>query len=184
MAYGSHPGIVWVGLDANKPTAGKLGRFAFATDTGTLYRDTGTGWAVEFKHLKSLTISGMAIMDENGRFLVDTVPSNPNAGLGTDTYPWNFIKVVGLGRFGWVAIGGTIVITSALHLQNVTADLTWLSIGGTSVITASRVLQNVTTSASIITSGGVTADVPVAKVGGGTRTLHFVNSKYTGYTDS
>ena len=35
-----------------------------------------------------------------------------------------------------------------------------------------------------ITSGGYTANVAVAKVGGGTRTLHFTNSKYTGYTDS
>lgn len=39
-------------------------------------------------------------------------------------------------------------------------------------------------SADDLTSGGVTADVEVAKVGGGTRTLHFVNSRYTGYTDS
>jgi hypothetical protein len=39
-------------------------------------------------------------------------------------------------------------------------------------------------SAESINSGGVTEDVAVAKVGGGTRTLHFVNSKYTGYTDS
>jgi len=33
-------------------------------------------------------------------------------------------------------------------------------------------------------SAGVTADVAVAKVGGGTRTLHFVGGLYTGYTDS
>jgi hypothetical protein len=59
-----------------------------------------------------------------------------------------------------------------------------LSINDVLVITAARVLQNVTTSADIITSGGVTEDVAVAKVGGGTRTMHFVNSKYTGYTDS
>lgn len=39
-------------------------------------------------------------------------------------------------------------------------------------------------SADTITWGGVTADVAVAKVEGGTRTLHFMNSKYTGYTDS
>ena len=38
-----------------------------------------------------------------------------------------------------------------------------------------------------ITSGtdvGLTADVDVAKAGGGTRTLHFVNGLYVGYTDS
>lgn len=39
-------------------------------------------------------------------------------------------------------------------------------------------------SADAIIRGGVTADVPVAKVGGGTRTLHFVNSRFTGFTDS
>ena len=32
--------------------------------------------------------------------------------------------------------------------------------------------------------GGATADVAVAKDGGGTRTLHFVNGVYTGFTDS
>ncbi len=31
---------------------------------------------------------------------------------------------------------------------------------------------------------GATADVAVAKVGGGTRTLHFKDGLYTGYTDS
>jgi hypothetical protein len=31
---------------------------------------------------------------------------------------------------------------------------------------------------------GITADVAVAKVGGGTRTLHFTNGVYTGHTDS
>ncbi|MGD6807552.1 MAG: hypothetical protein ACQCN4_11405 [Candidatus Bathyarchaeia archaeon] len=41
-----------------------------------------------------------------------------------------------------------------------------------------------TVSADSINRGGVTASVAVAKVGGGTRTLHFSNSKYTGYTDS
>ncbi len=33
-------------------------------------------------------------------------------------------------------------------------------------------------------TAGVTADIAVAKVGGGTRTLHFKNGLYTGYTDS
>lgn len=33
-------------------------------------------------------------------------------------------------------------------------------------------------------TAGTTADVAVAKVGGGTRTLHFKNGLYTGYTDS
>lgn len=33
-------------------------------------------------------------------------------------------------------------------------------------------------------TGGATADVAVAKVGGGTRTLHFTSGLYTGYTDS
>lgn len=33
-------------------------------------------------------------------------------------------------------------------------------------------------------TAGVTANVAVAKVGGGTRTLHFKNGLYTGYTDS
>jgi hypothetical protein len=33
-------------------------------------------------------------------------------------------------------------------------------------------------------TAGATADVDVAKVGGGTRTLHFENGLYTGYTDS
>jgi hypothetical protein len=41
-----------------------------------------------------------------------------------------------------------------------------------------------TVSADAVNRGGVTANVAVAKVGGGTRTLHFSNSKYTGYTDS
>ncbi len=31
---------------------------------------------------------------------------------------------------------------------------------------------------------GATANVAVAKVGGGTRTLHFKDGLYTGYTDS
>ncbi len=31
---------------------------------------------------------------------------------------------------------------------------------------------------------GATADVAVAKVGGGTRTLHYKDGLYTGYTDS
>ncbi|MDP2942410.1 MAG: hypothetical protein Q8O36_02715 [Candidatus Omnitrophota bacterium] len=31
---------------------------------------------------------------------------------------------------------------------------------------------------------GVTANVAVAKVGGGTRTLHYKDGLYTGYTDS
>jgi hypothetical protein len=39
-------------------------------------------------------------------------------------------------------------------------------------------------SADAVIRGGVTANVAVAKVGGGTRTLHFVCSRYTGYTDS
>jgi hypothetical protein len=55
---------------------------------------------------------------------------------------------------------------------------------GTEIVRSDRYLYNVTTSADIITSGGITEDVAVAKVGGGTRTLHFTNSKYTGYTDS
>ena len=33
-------------------------------------------------------------------------------------------------------------------------------------------------------SQGVTADVAVAKVGGGTRTLHYSQGLYVGYTDS
>lgn len=33
-------------------------------------------------------------------------------------------------------------------------------------------------------TGGVSADVPVVKPGGGTRTLHFVSGLYIGYTDS
>lgn len=33
-------------------------------------------------------------------------------------------------------------------------------------------------------TAGATANVAVAKVGGGTRTLHFKNGLYTGYTDS
>jgi hypothetical protein len=33
-------------------------------------------------------------------------------------------------------------------------------------------------------TAGATADVAVAKVGGGTRTLHFKNGLYTSYTDS
>lgn len=35
-----------------------------------------------------------------------------------------------------------------------------------------------------VTVGGKTEDVAVAKAGGGTRMLHFQNSRYLGYTDS
>lgn len=69
-----------------------------------------------------------------------------------------------------------------------------LNVNGTEVVRSDRCLHDVTADASILTDGylsvdrmpnvAVTADVDVAKVGGGTRTLHFSHGLYTGYSDS
>ncbi len=63
-------------------------------------------------------------------------------------------------------------------------EVGWLNIGAFTVINSSRQLVNTSVSASSIDRDGTTADIPVAKVGGGTRTLHFVHGLYTGYSDS
>ena len=60
----------------------------------------------------------------------------------------------------------------------------WLNVAGFTVINSSRELVNLSINAGLINLGGTTEDIAVAKVGGGTRTLHFQNSRYTGYTDS
>ncbi len=86
--------------------------------------------------------------------------SSASDDLGNATFPFGNIFVNGVGSFGWVNVAGFTVINS------------------------SRQLVNTSVSALSIDRDGVTEDVAVAKVGGGTRTLHFQNSRYTGYTDS
>ncbi len=105
--------------------------------------------------------------------------------------------------------GGFLVVTSGRVLQNVSADAGVITsgqfaIGRLTRGTAGFVLEaqgagsdpvyvnpnnrympaTHNQSAESINSGGVSGDVAVARVGGGTRTLHFANSRYTGYTDS
>lgn len=129
--------------------------------------------------------------------------------LGTGSARFSGLYVSGLGKVGWLNIDNYTVITNARVLQNVTADASIITSGqfglgrmprGTSgyVLEAEgaaldpmyvnpngRYLPAAHQhAAEDITSGGITADVDVAKVGGGTRMLHFVNSKYAGYTDS
>jgi hypothetical protein len=86
--------------------------------------------------------------------------SSASDDLGNATFPFGNIFVNGVGSFGWINVAGFTVINS------------------------SRQLVNTSISALSIDRDGVTEDVAVAKVGGGTRTLHFMNSRYTGYTDS
>ena len=108
-----------------------------------------------------------------------------------------------------ITIGSYLVITTDRVLQNVAADAAIITGGQFSLArlprdTSGYVLEAQGAgfdpmyvdpdyryapaahqhSAEDITSGGVTADVNVAKVGGGTRTLHFSHGLYTGYTDS
>lgn len=69
-----------------------------------------------------------------------------------------------------------------------------LNINGTEIVRSDRCLHDVEADASILTYGtldvnrmpaaGWTGDVEAAKVGGGTRTLHFNHGVFTGYTDT
>jgi hypothetical protein len=86
--------------------------------------------------------------------------SSSSDDLGNLTFPFGNIYINGLGSFGWVNVAGFTVINS------------------------SRQLVNTSVSALSVDRDGVTEDVAVTKVAGGTRTLHFQNSRYTGYTDS
>ena len=129
--------------------------------------------------------------------------------LGNSSFRWSNLYIAGLCSLGWLNMGGYTVITNARVLQNVTADANIITSGQFGLGRMPRSSSGYVLeaegasfdpmyvdpngryapaahnqSAESINSGGVTADVAVAKVGGGTRTLHFVNSKYTGYTDS
>ncbi len=129
--------------------------------------------------------------------------------LGSATFPFGNAYINGLCSVGWLNVGGFTVLTAARVLQNVTADAGIITGGEFPMARMPREAAGLVLesqglgfwpmyvdpdyrflpafhyhSAADITSGGVTEDVAVAKVGGGTRTLHFVNSKYTGYTDS
>ena len=69
-----------------------------------------------------------------------------------------------------------------------------LNINGTEIVRSDRCLHDVEADASILTYGtldvermpaaGWSGDVEAAKVGGGTRTLHFNHGVFTGYTDT
>ncbi len=90
--------------------------------------------------------------------------------LGTSGTPFGNGYINGLFSVGWLNVGGFTVITNGRVLQNVSADANILTGGNLDV--------------ARMPSSGYTGDIAVAKVGGGTRTLHFDHGICTGYTDS
>jgi hypothetical protein len=116
----------------------------------------------------------------------DWLPLTDNArALGNDSYRWSYIR-------GYSGKFNTLVIITTLDASSAVVNASSLQIQGTEIISSARAVHNVDLSASDLSSGtvpdarldGWDGDVDVAKVGGGTRTLHFVKGLYKGYTDS
>jgi hypothetical protein len=192
--YGDTAGAQWAGTAGGwDPITGWIGP-AFVGP----FND-----AASFTFFRTKNIAGNATVNHVFAPWVD------NSGiLGHSNYRWAEANIY-LAKLGLLNVAGFDIITALRVLQNVTADVAIITSGQFALGRMPRgdsgyVLESQGATfdpmyvdpngryypaghghaAEDITSGGETADVDIDKVGGGTRTLHFVNSKYTGYTDS
>jgi hypothetical protein len=118
--YG-HPGITWVGLNADKPAAGLARRFAYCTDTGKLWYDNGSTWTHVLYDFPTLKIAGNAVLNATRQFAVGLIPDADNTYLiGGTSNRWNAAYIAGMVKAGWLKIDGTddIVISSLNVAQN------------------------------------------------------------------
>jgi hypothetical protein len=145
--------------------------------TGKLLFDTTYQDVYIFRGLDgTICVHGTVSFDTNIRVQGNILPyADLSGSIGTDMIRFNYIRGYSIrgnniDSVGYVNAGGYLGGAS-------------LNIGGVEVISSGRVLASCSVDAGLIT-GGVTANVDVAKVGGGTRTLHFAHGLYTGYTDS
>ncbi|HSV49808.1 MAG TPA: hypothetical protein VLH35_05785, partial [Candidatus Acidoferrales bacterium] len=157
----------------------------FGTGWGDLYRSTvegdhvlvisGYGLVLDgYLNAKSISLnppSGTPALASNSATLVCT---NLNADLLDGHHADEFLTEVGELALANMPQGGSGDSGKVLTSQG---DGNWPQ-----YLDVDDLISSV--SADSIDRGGTTANVPVAKVGGGTRTLHFSHSKYTGYTDS
>jgi hypothetical protein len=209
----------------------------FLPDADNLYDIGATS-----QRWRDIYLSG-AIKGLAGGVAVQFLPNVDNLyNLGAVGARWGNLYLAGVADVGWLNIAGTIVISDARILQNVTMDAGLITSGKLNSLsrlpngTSGYVLEaegasdpmyvnpngrytpaghthaagdiisgvlaearcpNVYAGAITFNGGitasdykssygtsGLTADVAVAKVGGGTRTLHFQNGLYVGYTDS
>lgn len=139
-------------------------------------------------YIQSLKISESFLPD-----IDDTV------SLGNDNYRWSFIRG-NFGKFDDLSIIGDIGCDGILNVASLMIGGTQVidtaraisgssyKIGDVEVISAARLIHNVDLSASMLSEGtvpdarlsGATENVTVAKDGGGTITLQFVNGLYKG----
>jgi len=106
------------GLLANKPISspsvpGKMGRYYYATDSGVLYRDHGTGWSAVYASEIGTTMPGSAPVDYTQWTML--MPTE-GAGFGHHAeesfinVEWAFRYVASEPTYKWVFVGGPPVI--------------------------------------------------------------------------
>jgi len=151
----------------------------------TLTRDCSAGEQNDFRYLyacsarqQPATPSTSGLI-ENHEDMLTGVPAELAASGGftlSGTATLTAAEVAELAASGGFTLGGTATLTVATVAE--------LAASGGFTLSGSATLTRAGWMRVLTDDDGVTASIAVARVGGGTRTLIFVNGLYTGYTDS
>jgi hypothetical protein len=139
---GQAPAIL-TGVNANKPTAGQIGRLYYSTDTNTIYIDNGSAWVVFITGAGSLiNVSANYISKENaaGTQLVNSsLYEDPTTGAialnGTDTTKGKFTVSDNANRVVYAAV------STATSGDDYTTEIRFFGYDGTTINPLGQVYQ-------------------------------------------